>query len=37
MEKEVRQNPGEHKFVVPTESEQEEHQEVSLRDDEEQH
>ena len=37
MEKEVRENPGEHKFVVPTASEQVEHRELPLRDDEEQH
>ena len=37
MEEEVRQNPGKHKSVVSTASEQEEHQEVPLRDDEKQH
>ena len=37
MEKEVRQNPGEHMSVVPTASKQEEHQEISLRGEEEQH
>ena len=37
VEKEVRENPGEHKFVVPTASEQVEHKELPLRDDEEQY
>ena len=37
MEKKVRQDPGEDKFVVPTASEREEHQGVPLRDNEEPH
>ena len=37
VEKEVRQNPGEHQPLVPTAPEQAQHQEVPLRDDEEQH
>ena len=37
MEKEFREDPGEHKFVVLTASEQEKHKKLPLRDDEEQH
>ena len=37
MEKEVREDPGECKPLVPTAPEQEEHKELPLRDDEEQH
>ena len=37
MKKEVCEDPGEHKSVVPTAPEQEEHKELQLCDDEEEH
>ena len=37
LEKEVREDPGEHQPLVSTAPEQEEHQKVPLRDDKEQH